>query len=163
MDQENLIYIASRDSGNNARTAYRVALTLRAIDIVKESHKVDPKRVYICGDSGGGRISSIVAPLYPEIIKGATYSIGCNYWNNLSSDGNRYWRGFMGARTVPPNMTEVKKNRYVFITGDTEANIPQTKGNYRAYLRSVVKNCVYVQVKVMGHSPPPPALLAKGV
>ncbi|MDP6634314.1 MAG: hypothetical protein QGG42_05415 [Phycisphaerae bacterium] len=156
MDKGNLIYIASRDSGNNVRTTHRIALTLRAIDIVKERYKINHKRVYVCGDSGGGRISSMVAPLYPETITGAIYSIGCNYWSNVRAEGNKYWRGFLGTRAVLPGMTEVRKNRYVFLTGDSDANMPQTKANHKAYIRSGVKNCVYVQVKGMGHSSPPP-------
>jgi len=155
MDERNLIYIASRDSGNNVRVTHRIALTLRAIDIAKERCKVDPKRIYVCGDSGGGRISSMVAPLYPELITGAIYSIGCNYWSSVKAGGNKYWRGFLGSRGVPSGIARIRKNRYVFITGDTDANMPQTKAYHKAYIASGVKNCMYVQVKGMGHSHPP--------
>jgi len=155
MDKNNLIYIASRDSSNSALTSYRLGLTLRAIDIVKEGHKVNAKRIYVCGDSGGGRVSSIVAPMYPELIKGAIYSIGCSYWRNIPSGPKKHWRGFLGPRKVPPKIAQVRKNRFVFITGDADYNLLPVKATYKAYLASGVKNCVYVQVKGMGHSHPP--------
>ncbi|MBT3202281.1 MAG: hypothetical protein HN350_20470 [Phycisphaerales bacterium] len=152
MDKNNLIYIASRDSSNKVYTSHRLALTLRAIDIVKEGYKVNAKRIYLCGDSGGGRVSSTIAPMYPELVKGAIYSIGCSYWNHIPSGPKEHWPGFLGARTVPPKIAQFRKNRFVFITGDLDYNLLPTKAIYKAYLRSGVKNCVYFEVKGMAHS-----------
>ena len=156
MDKRNLIYIASRESSNFVLSEHRMALTLRAIDIVKEKYKINMKRVYICGDSGGGRLSSFVAPLYPEIIKGAIYSIGCNFWDTI---GDKYSPGFLcpipGIQVDFLKFKKLKNNRFVFLTGDFDANREETKANYNAYLRSGIKNCAYIQVKDMEHSYPP--------
>lgn len=158
MDKSNLIYISSQNSGNNVRTTHRIALTLRAIMIAKEKYQVDLERVYVCGDSGGGRISSIAAALYPEIFAGAIYSIGCDFWKPLKSSKGGYWPGFLtrrvGSSVAPPNLAQLRRNCFVFLTGDKDANMPQTKANYRAYLQSGIRNCAYIQVKNMGHSRP---------
>ncbi|MGD9162214.1 MAG: hypothetical protein PVG39_27640 [Desulfobacteraceae bacterium] len=136
-----------------------MALTLRAIDIVKEKYEVNEKRIYVCGDSGGGRISSMVAPLYPEIIKGAIYSIGCDFWDTVKSQGNYYYPGFLtrnpNIKVDFLNINKIKKNSFVFLTGDFDGNMEQTKANYKAYLQNGIKNCAYIQVKDMGHSYPP--------
>ena len=160
MDKHNLIYIASRDSSNYVLTEHRMALTLRAIDIVIDKYKVDMKRIYVCGDSGGGRVSSFIAPLYPEIIKGAIYSIGCDFWDTIKMEGDNYYPGFLcpipGIKVDFLKIKKIRKNRFVFLTGDFDANRAQTKANYKAYLESGIQNCAYIQVKDMGHAYPPP-------
>jgi hypothetical protein len=53
------------------------------------------------------------------------------------------------------SLERIKRNRFVFLTGDFDANREQTIANYKAYLRSGIKNCAYIQVKDMGHAYPP--------
>ncbi|MBI3898255.1 MAG: PHB depolymerase family esterase [Gammaproteobacteria bacterium] len=49
------------------------------IDRVKTEHKVDPKRVYVTGLSGGGAMTAVMLAVYPEIFAGGGVLAGVPY------------------------------------------------------------------------------------
>ncbi|MBV8881331.1 MAG: hypothetical protein JO332_15300, partial [Planctomycetaceae bacterium] len=78
LEKHRLIWIAANKSGNNRLTPARMGLALDAVHNMKKLYTIDPDRVYLSGVSGGGRVSSFLAPAYPDVFKGVMYLIGCN-------------------------------------------------------------------------------------
>jgi autotransporter-associated beta strand protein len=72
-----VIWIAPRNVGNNAADqTNRFGASLLAFHRAKEMFNIDPRRLYISGKSGGGRVASALAFLHSEIIRGTCPSVG---------------------------------------------------------------------------------------
>lgn len=88
---------------------------------------IDPGKVYIAGDSGGGRIASIAALNYPEVFHGTIQSCGTDFYkpvsrvavtdkdlaDNIGRDEGRTY----GLCTCPAPDKAKDQVRFVLITG----------------------------------------------
>ena len=139
LDEKNLIWIGANHSGNRVRVARRISLALLATALADRNYGIDPSRVYVSGFSGGGRTASALAPEYAQIFKGAIYICGVNFWNGRK----------------PKKLDQVRKNRYVFLTGKEDFNRAETRRVHRAYRRADVENVLLLEVAGMDHRMPP--------
>lgn len=137
-EENNLIWIAPTMSGNQIMPSVRILKATLALTFIQENYKINSKRVYISGFSGGGRIASIIAINYPGIFKGAIYNSGANFWNEQ----------------IPARLDLIKENRFVFITGSEDFNLTDTKKVRSLYKKSGVKNTKLMIIRRMGHSNP---------
>jgi len=79
LDRHGLIFVSAANSGNEASTLdRRVPLALLAYENVRRSRKLDEKRVYVGGMSGGSRVALRVALAYPDVFRGALLNAGSN-------------------------------------------------------------------------------------
>lgn len=147
MEERNIIWIASRMSGNKVFTAKRILYALTSLEILQKRYQIDPARIYITGFSGGGRVASIAASQYPNIFKGAAYICGANFWENLSAE----------------QLEQVHQNRYVFISGAQDFNLNETKQVYSKYKKAGAKNIKLMVVSRMGHSNPKKQKFAQAI
>lgn len=138
LDKHNLIWIAANHSGNRTDTRLRISYAVLAPIFLGKTYRFDMNRVYISGLSGGGRVASIVAPLYGSLFKGAIYICGVNDMNAVSK----------------ATKALLKTNRFVFLTGDKDFNRKETKKRFRAYQRKGFDNTLYLQIRGMGHENP---------
>lgn len=138
MERRNLIWIGAHRSGNTVSTSLRIAYALLAPVAMEKRYTLDAERVYLSGLSGGGRVSSIVAPDYAHIFKGAIYNCGADSWS--------------GER--PERHEEMKANHYVFITGTRDFNLRSTKNAYRAYEKAGIANIKLMVIPRMAHRNP---------
>jgi hypothetical protein len=96
--EHKLIWVGANNSGNNRSKWVRIGLALDAAEHMQKAYKIDPLRVYVSGGSGGGRISSMLAVGFPDVITGGGFPmIGCDYFKLVelpaSPDGRpRYYR-----------------------------------------------------------------------
>ena len=157
MDKYKLIFIGANFSGNNTNAyAKRMPVTLDAVHNMKKLYSINPKRIYLSGLSGGGRISSMTTMHYPDIYAGGIFMIGCNYWKQvmLPTRSNAGWVENM-TRPQQRYLTKaMHEGRYVFLTGDNDSNRDQTLAYYNEY-RKFFEYTLYIQVPKMGHEPPP--------
>jgi hypothetical protein len=79
LNRHNLIWVGANKAGNQREVIHRVGLSLDAIHNMTRQYNIDPNRVYVCGMSGGGRISSWVGMGYPEVVAGTFPFCGVNY------------------------------------------------------------------------------------
>ena len=147
IEDHNLIWITATMSGNKIKSSKRILKAMLSLGLMEESYKIDPKRVYITGFSGGGRIASIIAMNYPHIFKGAIYNCGANFWDNHT----------------PARLDLIKNNRFVFITGTDDFNLIDTKKVYRKYKKADVKNTKLMIIANMAHKNPRPRKFAKAI
>lgn len=71
-----LIYVAPQNVGNDKFTNRRVGMTVVAIHKMMELYKIDPKRVYVGGLSGGAKIACIIGFLNPDLVSGTVPMCG---------------------------------------------------------------------------------------
>jgi hypothetical protein len=149
LEKQRLIWIAAKKSGNDRPTPARMGMALDAVFNMKKLYAIDPDRVYVMGISGGGRVTSFLAPAYPDVFRGAIYLIGCNS---------------LAAKVSPDLQDRMKAtNGYVFLTGDADFNLPGTKQVFDEYQRAHFARTKYLQVPGMAHVVPPGEWVEKGV
>ena len=156
IDKHNLIWVSAQNSGNKVSTYWRHCLALYGIELVKERYNIDTNRIFLGGNSGGGRAASILSIHFPDIIKGSSYHIGCNFWNSVPTfkgDGRTY-PGFAKGKKLK-TLKEASNNYFVFITGTKDFNLDNTKSVHKGYLDAKFKNCKLIVVDGMGHQRPP--------
>jgi predicted esterase len=67
---QRLLYIAPQNVGNTRDVSIRAGTTVVAIAKMMELYKVDPKRVYVAGFSGGAKVACVVAYHHPDLVRG---------------------------------------------------------------------------------------------
>jgi dienelactone hydrolase len=138
MSKKNLIWIAANHSGNQVAAGRRMVHAVLATAVINRNYRLDGKRVFISGFSGGGRVSSMVATEYPHIFRGAIYNCGADFWDTES----------------PKQMKRILRNRYVFITGSKDFNRRDTRRVFRKYEKAGVVQIKLMVIKGMGHRNP---------
>lgn len=93
LDTYKLIWIGADKSGNGQGiTRRRLPLALDGAHNIQKLYKIDPRRVYLGGVSGGGRSASQVAIQYADVFTGAIFCIGVNGWEEVKVPGkNSFW------------------------------------------------------------------------
>lgn len=160
-----LIWIGANGSGNARDPIARFGLSLDAVHNMKTLYKLDANRIYISGVSGGGRITSRMGIVYPDVFAGGFPIVGCDHYKSLPVPGekDKAW----AARYMQPTGALWKQvlvnNRFVFLTGETDENRAQTKATYEAWKRDGIRQAHYLEVPAMGHTLPPPDWFEKGI
>lgn len=114
MEAHNLIYIAATKSGNNIPPTRRLLFAVMAHIKADQTFELDPGRIYISGFSGGGRMASYVAALFPQVFTGGLYICGVEYAT--------------GAEPTPAFLAR----RHVLLTGQRDFNRNETKQRFEA-------------------------------
>ena len=138
IDEENLIWISASASGNEVLVAKRMIYAVLAPQIATASYKIDPDRVYLSGFSGGGKVSGMVAINFANIFRGAIYICGAQFW----------------SEDRPQMLSQVEKNRYVFLTGSEDFNRDLTYRIFRKYESAGLENVELINVPRMTHQNP---------
>jgi len=165
MAQRKIIAIGADNSGNSRAPWIRFGLALDAAYNVAKQYKIDPRRVYVSGGSGGGRCSSMLGVAYPDVFQGGFYMIGCNYFRGLIPPGhpNERW----GPDYFKPGSKllalATKRSRHVLLTGDGDMNREQTKVIYAGMLEDGFKHVTYIEIPGLGHQVPNRAWFEKGL
>jgi tetratricopeptide (TPR) repeat protein len=164
--ERKLIWVGAYNSGNGRLGWYRSGLALDAVESMKSLYNVDENRIYVSGYSGGGRISSSLAMLYPEVFRGGFFTYGCDYFEQLPVPDRP--GSFWPARFPSPGRAAVERlktdSRFVLLTGDQDFNRPQTRQIYKQMERSGFEHLTYLQIPEADHYfGLPPEWLEKGV
>lgn len=133
LEAKRLIWIGADHSDNRRPVWYRVHLALDAVHNAKRYYDIDVRRIYAAGYSGGGRVASTLAQLYPDTFRGGFSFFGCDYWHQVAIPHmpGAHWP----AAFPPPSRSDAKaimsSSRFVLLTGELDFNRSQTKGTYR--------------------------------
>ena len=131
----NLVWMGANDSGNKIDPERRIAFALLARVYAGKKLGIDTDRVYLTGFSGGGRVSSVLAPAYPHIFQGAIYLGGVNYWGSAT----------------PAQIDLVRGNRFVFVTGTKDFNRRETRQVFKRYRKAGIEQIKLLDIPGMGH------------
>ena len=164
-EKHKLIYICPHGAGNKAVLSYRMGLALDALVTVKRHYRIDPKRCYVGGVSGGGISSTMIGYLRPEFFKGSVNIVRGALLENYKLEKAvkvRGTQGYAAGQIYPPFLPHLagkhrkisqryQDKRWAFVSGENDFNYefakvsgPQwTKHGYQAK---------YFHVPGMGHS-----------
>lgn len=165
LTKHGFIYIGANMSGNKNLVTRRYGLAIDAAVNMQELYNIDTNRVYISGNSGGGRCASVVAPVFPDVFTGgALYVIGCDFWDRIPiGDGStKSYPGFW-KKNDRKLLRQAEDHYFVFLTGSKDFNRLGTIGAYKAYEQAGFSNCKYIEVPDMGHSTPPAEYFDEGL
>lgn len=120
-DKLNLVCVASENAGNDRTALDRIQLTLDAVATISERIWIDPDRVYACGMSGGGRISSMLWACFPDIFTGAVPIVGMNSHHAVPIGNGKYWpKSHADPRGDHARL--LRTNRLAAISGQNDYN-----------------------------------------
>lgn len=125
-DAGNVIIASFAKCGNTRPVMNRYQLALDAVSTAGRRYHVDPRRVYVSGISGGGRVASIVAACFPDVFAGCVPMAGLNCPEVVPL-------GVGGRRYIPPAFAKPsgrlmdlwRQRRTAAVTGEKDFNQPE--------------------------------------
>jgi len=154
LDELNLVCIGAADSGNTRVVSTRYQLALDGVATAERRFHIDPRRVYITGVSGGGRVSSILLACFPEVFAGAVPIVGLSYYANVPTGTGKMWPAAF-ARPRADRFTLFKTRRMAGITGNRDFNQLEMQQATELYRRDGAQVKLFEYPK-MGHQMPEP-------
>jgi len=154
LDERGVIWVAANRSGNPEHITRRTRLALDAAHAVKQAYPVDPERVFVGGHSGGGRIASRLAVLYPEVFRGGLFNMGVDYWDELKvphRPGN-HWPPAFGKPGRDALRRCRDRSRFVFATAEYDFNRTQTYAIFAAFAAEGLERATLIDLPGVGHS-----------
>jgi len=164
MEKQKLICLIPQKIGNDQPPARRLGLTLVGVIAAAQQYKIDQKRIFTGGYSGGARCALHLAFLHSDVIKGNVSICGADFYEPVprlrAADTRNY--GFWPV--APEKVAEAKANvRFVFITGEKDLRygniVDICKGGFRK--NNFVVNLI--DVPGMGHQLCKPQILEQGI
>lgn len=128
-----IVWIGANHAGNPRPVWERWALALDAAASVSKHLPVDPSRVWVAGYSGGGRVASALATLYPEVFAGSFSFFGVDHFHPVPVPDKPgiYWPvGF--AEPPKERLATARDERsFVMVTGEKDFNRAETWAVFR--------------------------------
>jgi hypothetical protein len=149
-----LLFVSPRHAGNDRGAIERMRLALDASYNMRLRYRVSPKRIYVAGFSGGGRIASILGVAYSDVFTGTIAVCGVNFYMDIPAGGDQFWKA--DYKTQGNHLTTAKgTGRFVLVTGDNDVNRPNTAAVYEhGFKQYGFLNVRYLQVPGMRHAIP---------
>lgn len=153
LERHRLIWIGADGAGNPRMPWYRFALALDAVANMMELYEIDERRIFASGYSGGGRVTSGLAMLWPEIFAGGFSIYGCDYFRRvrLPDKPGAYWP----ARLPEPDRATLSKlqeeRRFVLLTGELDFNRAQTLATWEQMEEDGFLHATYLDVPGASH------------
>lgn len=124
LDELNIACIGIENVGNDRPVANRYQLALDAIFAASARVHVDPRRVYVTGISGGGRVSSMLEACFPDYFTGSLPIVGLSCYERVPLGNSRYApAGY--TRPTDKRFTLFKSRRMGVVTGGKDFNEPE--------------------------------------
>jgi Esterase PHB depolymerase len=162
--EKRLICVSAYNSGNARNLFDRCRLAIDAVSNMKHRFHLDPKRVYVSGASGGGRVASMLGVAYGDVFSGAFPMIGVNFYKPVSTgEPNKAWLPIYEPDADILAKTKAS-NRYVLLTGEKDFNRENTQRVYKdGFQAEGFRHVLYLEVPELGHSRPSGEWLDRGI
>jgi hypothetical protein len=156
LERLGVVWVGANAAGNRRAPPDRINLALDAADHVRGILGEGPPLI-VAGFSGGARIASELAVLYPDIFDAGLYSGAADYFRYVRSSDPR-WSAWEPSFPAPPAalFERARSRRYVFFTGSRDVNRALVRDVHRAYLEDGFSAAVLVEIADFGHDLPPP-------
>ena len=107
-----LLFIGAYDAGNERNAFDRFRLAVDASHNIRQRFRTDPKRVYVSGFSGGGRVASMLAVTYGDVFTGTIPICGVNFYMDLpAGEGQLFERSYVPDPTIAAVPQSADRNR----------------------------------------------------
>jgi predicted esterase len=134
LEQSNLEWIAADGFGNSRLTAERMLVAVMALNAAR-SERLDGRRLYVSGLSGGGRVASECITHFPHLFTGGLFMAGANF--HLPAAG--------------PARELLATRRLVFLTGSRDFNHAEMRRVHAQYGDSGLTHLLLMDDKGFGH------------
>lgn len=154
LSEHQLIWIGANNSGNERGVGVRFGLALDAVHNLKKLYNIDDSRIYVSGISGGGKVATMLAIIYPEIFTGSIPIVGTTYFRHipLPNEKNKYWPGMFEKPPAAALDRAKRDGRFVLITGSKDFNRDPIKATYEeGFVKDGFAHVEYVEVEGMDH------------
>ena len=153
LGEKNIIVIGANKAGNKVDAALRQALAYHAVELLARRYAIDQERVYITGNSGGGRAACRAIYVWPETFKGGFPMVGITSLKPIAVPGKAgaYWSGIekMPSRDALKQMA--MNNRYVFVTAEKDFNRVECEAGAKQLQEMGFKQAKAVVIPKLGH------------
>ncbi len=138
MQRHNLVWVGANESGNEILVPRRVVLALLGATVAASLTPIDQDRRIVSGFSGGGRVASMMMPIYPAAFTGAIFICGANPIGGLDQE----------------TIDAMSSHRYVFFTGTEDFNVMDTQFAHAAFAHAGAPAGELTVVEGQGHALP---------
>jgi hypothetical protein len=152
LDEGNLICVGAAEAGNHRMVSTREQLAFDGMATVMRRYHVDPRRIYITGVSGGGRVSSMMTVCFPDVFAGAVPIVGLACYENVPQ-GTGMWFPREFAKPKVEFFRLFKTHRMGAMTGQKDFNQIEIQHAADIYRRDGAQVRVF-DFPDMGHSLP---------
>lgn len=128
LDRHRLVWVGANRAGNARQVLDRWRLALDAAAATARLLVVDPRRVYVAGYSGGGRVASHLGSAFPELFRGTLCWFGVDHFHPVPVP-DRPGAAWPPAVSEPPAKildTVRREGRFLLVTGERDFNRAQT-------------------------------------
>jgi hypothetical protein len=123
LEERKLLFVSPQKAYNSRHSDQRCGLAVVCALKMGEQYKIDPRRVYVAGYSGGGRMASRLGYYHPDLFSGTIQSCGSDFHRPVLAVKTvpleRDRRSPYGLLNASPGEIKVarRKVRFVIITG----------------------------------------------
>ena len=164
LESKKLIFISPQNVGNAQLVSRRAGLAIVAAYKLREMENIDTNRVYISGFSGGARIASYVAFVYPDVFAGAFAICGVNFARKVdrvkATEKDDYGYFTFDAKRAE---TARQKVKFVLVTGSKDFRYGNILDVYNGGFVKDGYDVRLIDVPEMGHAMCPAKVLADGL
>jgi len=148
-----LLFVSAYKAGNPRDVVERARLALDAAFNMRQLYRIDFRRVFLGGFSGGGRVAGMVGMAYPEVFTGTICVCGVSFYTDIPTTTGQHWpSSFNPDRS---RLAQAKGNRFVLLTGDQDINRENTREVWRSgFEREGFRNVRYLEVPGLKHTLP---------
>jgi predicted esterase len=161
--EQGLVWIGAKNSGNPRNVFDRLRLAIDANHNVRQSMKIDGRRVYVSGFSGGSRVASMLGVAWGEMFSGTICCMGVNFYTDVTGpDGKTYGLGYLPEEML---LELVKEHcRFALITGENDFNLANTLGAFEnGFRKEGFRHVEAFTIPNHGHALPPPEWIKKAI
>ncbi|MCB1232368.1 MAG: hypothetical protein KDN19_19125 [Verrucomicrobiae bacterium] len=161
--KHDLVFIGARKSGNRRNIFDRVRMAIDANHNCRQFLKVDGRRVYVAGFSGGSRVASMLGVAWGDMFSGTICCMGVNFYTDVEGpDGKVYGLNYLPDEQLLPLVK--KACRFSLVTGSKDFNLANTRGAYEnGFVAEGFQHVRLFEVPDHGHQPPPADWLERAI
>jgi hypothetical protein len=153
------IVVGAANAGNERPVVERLQLALDASATAQRRWLIDPKRVYLVGVSGGGKMSTMLLAAFPEVFTGAVPIVGLSWYERLpTGQGNKVWPPEF-IKPTGDRWTLFASRRLAAVTGANDFNYEPIRAGVDLFERDQMA-AKFVDVPNLGHEMPGPGVLS---
>ena len=147
-----LLFVGAVKAGNNRNILERIQLAVVASAGMRERFRIDERRVYVSGFSGGGRVASMLGVAYADMFTGVASFMGVNFYTDLpSADGKKLYP----PQFIPDEeVLEIAKrrSRFVLVSSERDFNRADTRIVWeQGFKKEGFPAVAYLEVPGIGH------------
>lgn len=158
-----LLFVGALNSGNPRNIFDRVRMAVDAGVGLRKRFRIDERRVYVSGFSGGARVASMLGVAFADIFTGALPFMGVNFYTDLPMPGGKtYELSFIPDDDVLA--IAKKRGRFAFVTGEKDFNRVEIRSAFEnGYRKEGFVKVTSLEVPGLGHAMPPAKWLEQGL